>query len=79
MGYPASLDRPSKQALFDNLGHDEVLALKVDAAVRASLQDDWRSNPMKTRRVRNAIAAALDGHDGLVESTFDLVKNQNDY
>jgi type I restriction enzyme R subunit len=78
-GYPASLDRPAKRALFDNLGRDEALALKVDAAVRASLQDDWRSNPMKTRRVRNAIAAALDGRDDLVEKTLDLVKSQNDY
>ncbi|RYZ67344.1 MAG: DUF3387 domain-containing protein, partial [Proteobacteria bacterium] len=77
--YPASLDRPAKRALYDNLGRDEALALNVDAAVHASLQDDWRSNPMKTRRVKNAIAAALDGHDELLEKTLDLVKSQNDY
>jgi hypothetical protein len=31
------------------------------------------------RRVKNAIAAALDGHDELVDKTLDLVKSQNDY
>ena len=30
-------------------------------AVRASRQDDWRSNPFKVKKVRNAIRAVLEG------------------
>jgi type I restriction enzyme, R subunit len=72
-----------------NLGNDEGLALRVDSAVRASLQDGWRDNQMKTRRVENAIRGALastQAADGASESEEDrtaavlaLIKNQNDY
>jgi len=78
-GYPKSLDSAAKRALYDNLGNDEALALKVDGAVRSSMQDGWRGNVMKTRRVRQAIKAALDGDEERVARTLDLVKNQNDY
>jgi type I restriction enzyme R subunit len=59
--YPAKMSTPGKRALYDNLDKDEGLALAADAAVRASRQDDWRSNPFKIRRVRNAIRGALEG------------------
>jgi type I restriction enzyme R subunit len=59
--YPARMSTPGKRALYDNLNKGEGLALAVDAAVRASRQDDWRSNPFKIRRVRNAIRGALEG------------------
>jgi type I restriction enzyme R subunit len=69
------------RALFDNLGSDEAMALRVDTAVRASMQDDWRSNAMKTRRVRQSIVAALgaDATAEQVDATLELVKSQNDY
>ena len=57
--YPAGLNTPAKRALYDNLGKDEALALEVDSAVRASRQDDWRSNPIKIRKVRLAIKDAF--------------------
>ena len=57
--YPAGLNTPAKRALYDNLGKDEALALELDAAVHASRQDDWRSNPIKIRKVRLAIKDAL--------------------
>src|SRR5439155_24360780 len=49
-----------KRALYDNLDKNEGLALAVDEAVRASRQDDWRSNPFKVKRVKHAIKAALE-------------------
>jgi type I restriction enzyme R subunit len=80
--YPAGMSSPALRALFDNLGRDEAMAVKVDAAVRERMQDGWRGNPMKTKRVRQAIAAAL-GEDDLeaaqVESTLALIKSQYDY
>jgi type I restriction enzyme R subunit len=80
-GYPASLNTKARRALFDNLDRSEALAIRVDQAVRTSMQDDWRSNTMKTKRVRQAIAAALgDGAEAeRVEATLELVTSQNDY
>jgi len=57
--YPTAINTPGKRALFDNLGADEDLALLVDSAVRASRQDDWRSNAFKVKKVKNAIRTAL--------------------
>ncbi len=60
--YPATMNTPGKRALYDNLGKHETLALAVDAAVRSSRQDAWRSNSFKVKKVRNAISAALEKH-----------------
>lgn len=57
--YPASLDTAAKQSLYNNLWQDEKLALQVDQSIRESLQDGWRDNGMKTKRVRQAIRIAL--------------------
>ncbi|MBZ0234321.1 MAG: type I restriction endonuclease subunit R [Deltaproteobacteria bacterium] len=77
--YPKSLATASQRALYDNLDRDETLALKVDHAVRTNMQDGWRTNVMKTKRVRQAIAAALDGDAVRTDRTLELVKSQNDY
>ena len=57
--YPAAMNTPGKRALYDNLGRNHILALAVDGAVRASRQDDWRGNPFKVKKVKNAIKTAL--------------------
>jgi type I restriction enzyme R subunit len=77
--YPRSMDTPGKRALFDNLGKNEVLALAVHDAVRASKQDDWRSNAFKVKKVRLAIKATLQNKDALTDQVLELVKNQNEY
>ncbi|MFO0576096.1 MAG: HsdR family type I site-specific deoxyribonuclease [Polyangia bacterium] len=78
-GYPKSLDTRAKRALYDNLERDEALALRVDQAVRTSLQDGWRSNTLKTKRVRQAIAGVLGCDAAKIDRTLELVKSQNDY
>ncbi len=77
--YPKSINCAARRALYDNLGNDEALALKVDKAVREHMQDGWRGNLMKTRRVRLAIESALAGDQDRVGRTLELVKSQNDY
>ncbi len=57
--YPKRLTTPAKRALYDNLGKDEALAILVDSAVQASRQDDWRSNPIKIKKVKLAIKDVL--------------------
>src|SRR5262249_43492612 len=62
--YPDALNTPAKRALYDNLGRNEKLALEVDRAVRAGMQDEWRSHPLKIRRVKLAIKRALESLRG---------------
>jgi len=78
-GYGPTLNCPAKRALYDNLGKNESVAIKVDSAVRLSMQDEWRTNVMKTRRVRQAISSILGDDDELIDRTLELVKRQNDY
>lgn len=59
-GGSAAINTAGKRALYNNLREDEKLVLLVDKAVQESRQDGWRSNAMKTRRVRNAIKAVLE-------------------
>jgi len=77
--YPRALDTPAKRALYDNLGKDEALALAVDGAVRASMQDDWRSNSLKVRMVKLAIKRVLRDEEALTEQVLELVTNQREY
>jgi type I restriction enzyme R subunit len=77
--YPKSLDSAAKRALFDNLDKDEALALTVDRAVRGNLQDGWRGNKMKTRKVWLAIRDILAGQDERIDKVVELAKKQNEY
>jgi type I restriction enzyme R subunit len=58
-GYPLGVKSAAQRALYNNLGHDEGLALAVDAAIEASRMDGWRDSTMKAKRVRLAIRAVL--------------------
>lgn len=58
-GYPAGVKSTAQRALYNNLGKDEGLALAVDAAIMGSRQDGWKTNVMKTKRVRVSINAVL--------------------
>ena len=77
--YPDAIDTRAKQALYDNLGQDESLALTIDTAVRHTKKDDWRGNRIKEREVRNAIRAELIGAEEQLADVFELVKNQDEY
>lgn len=73
------MNTPGRRALFDNLARNEALALAVDGAVRTSRQDDWRSNPFKVKKVRNAIKSALNDDEDAAARMLELVKNQHEY
>lgn len=77
--YPSELDSPAKRALYDNLDRNKDLALAVNAKIVRERQDDWRSSPVKTRKVKYAIKEALSGDEALTEQVLELVKNQYEY
>ena len=76
--YPRTLDSPAKQALYDNLGEDEAIALAVHEAVTSTKQDDWTHNPIKTKMVRIAIKKVVQDDEKL-DKILELIKNQQEY
>lgn len=77
--YPSSIDTQAKRALFDNMNNDEVLAIKVDAAIRYTKKADWVGDRFKEREVANAIRTELAGHNVDVNDIVELAKNQREY
>ncbi|MFZ3003829.1 MAG: HsdR family type I site-specific deoxyribonuclease [Undibacterium umbellatum] len=77
--YPASIDSQAKRALFDNLNSDEVLANKIDTAIRYTKKADWVGDRFKEREIANAIREEAAGYDVDVATVLELAKNQRDY
>lgn len=77
--YPSSIDTQAKRALFDNLNNDEVLANKVDAAIRYTKKADWVGDRFKEREIANAIREESAGYDVDITAILELAKNQRDY
>ncbi len=76
--YPKSLNTPAKRALYDNLGHDEQLAINLDYKIQQTKKDGWRGSRIKEREVRYAIQEVLKEED-LTNQIFGIVKNQTEY
>ncbi|MDR3725967.1 MAG: HsdR family type I site-specific deoxyribonuclease [Terracidiphilus sp.] len=77
-GTPAKLDTPGKRALWNNLGQDEELALKIDASVRHVRPDGWRGVQSREQVIKAAIYGVVQ--DAVeVESIFLLIKAQGEY
>jgi type I restriction enzyme R subunit len=77
--YPSSIDTQAKRALFDNLNNDEVLANKVDAAIRYTKKADWVGDRFKEREIANAIREESAGYNVDITAILELAKNQRDY
>ncbi|HBN5387271.1 TPA: HsdR family type I site-specific deoxyribonuclease [Citrobacter freundii] len=77
--YPASIDTLAKKALYDNLGQDEVLVIKIDTAVRHTKKADWYGDRFKEREISFAIAEEIKGYAVTVANVMALVKAQKEY
>lgn len=75
---PDALDTPAKRALWNNLGKDESLAIKVDTAILVSRSDGWRGNSAKENLIKQAIYKVLNDI-AEVERIFNIAKQQADY
>jgi type I restriction enzyme R subunit len=80
-GYPVAIATPGKRALYDFLNRDERLAIELDGAIHAAVQDGWRGNFQKRRRVRIAITLALGAEvdDERVDMILELVSRHGEY
>lgn len=77
--YPPSLDTAAKRSLYDNLGKDEALALRIDTVVRDTKKEGWVGNRFKEREVARVIREAAAGYNINVDDVLELVKNQREY
>ena len=76
---PTTLDTPGKRALFNNLGQDEALALRIDAVVKRVRPDGFRGNQAKENIIKRALLPLLGGDAAEVERTFSIIKAQPEY
>jgi type I restriction enzyme R subunit len=75
---PKSLDTPGKRALFDNLDHNEALALQVHQAVMAARPSDWRGVLPREQVVKQALYGVLQDVDK-VNAVFGILKAQPEF
>jgi type I restriction enzyme R subunit len=81
---PEEMNTPGRRALFNNLGKDGGLALKIDARVKELRPDGWRGVPAREQVIKGAIYEALkggasNGVEAEVERIFLIVKQQREY
>lgn len=79
--YPDWADNGARRALVDFFFPDDHLAIEIDTIVRHTKPDAWVGNPIKERKVKNAIRANLgDGFDqAKLDELFELVKARHEY
>ena len=73
------LDTEAKRSLYDNLGGDADLAIKVWTAVMENAKPGFRTNTMRRRKVEIAIAAALAGTDYKLQDIYSIIEHQEEF
>lgn len=81
--YPATIDTKGKQALYDNLGKDETLALRVHETIKANARDGFRdmdsSGLKKMKALRRAVERVLQGVEVNIDDIMQLIVAQREY
>jgi type I restriction enzyme, R subunit len=75
---PKSLYTPGRRALYNNLGKNEDLALKIDDAIRKSRPDAWRGIQAREQVIKAALYGVLQ-EVSEVERVFLIIKEQKEY
>jgi type I restriction enzyme R subunit len=68
---PDEINTSGKADLYDNLGKDVELTLKVHNTTINNAEDGWRDNKMKQRKLKRALQSILPGK--MLEGQTDLV------
>ncbi|ERT07342.1 type I site-specific deoxyribonuclease, HsdR family protein [Lyngbya aestuarii BL J] len=77
--YPPDLNTPGKRSLYDNLGKDEDLAIRVDKTILSTKKESWIGNRFKEREIKNAIKKIIGNCDIDVKDLLELIKNHDEY
>ena len=76
---PPTLDTPGRRALYNNLGNDEDLALRIDATVKRIRPNAWRGNRARENVIKAALLPQLANDTDEVERIFLIVTAQTEY
>jgi type I restriction enzyme R subunit len=77
--YPESVRHSGAlRAFYDNCGEDEALAVAIDKVVRENLQEDFRHNKFKEKRIKAALLKILKDKNE-VERVYNIVVEQEEY
>jgi len=75
---PSGIQTRAQRALYNNLGKDEAMAIKIDEAIKRVSQADWRGNFSKENEIKHAIYHILKNVEE-VNRVFPIIKQQNEY
>jgi len=75
---PAEITTMAQQALYNNVGKDETLAVKIDEAVLRKRMADWRGDRKKENIIKGELLEILNDKDE-VERIFHIIKQQHEY
>ena len=75
---PVALNTPGKRALYNNLGQNDGLALRIDQAVKHARPDDWRGVETRERAIKQALFDILKD-EAEVERVFLIIRAQREY
>ena len=75
---PAGITTRARQALYNNVGKDEMLAIKIDEAVLRKRMADWRGDRPKENIIKAELYKILNDENE-VERIFPIIKQQNEY
>jgi type I restriction enzyme R subunit len=73
------LDTPGKRALYNNLGKNEDLALRIDDTIKRVRPDSWRDNGGPKEKLIKAALYGLLQNIAEVERVFLIIKAQAEY
>jgi len=75
---PAGITTRAQQALYNNVGKDETLAIKIDEAVLRKRMADWRGDRPKENIIKAELYKILNDENE-VERIFRIIKQQHEY
>ncbi|WP_316398023.1 HsdR family type I site-specific deoxyribonuclease [Bradyrhizobium sp. 33ap4] len=76
---PEKLNTPGKRALYNNLGKNEELALRIDETVRKVRPNAFRGHQAKENVIKRALLPFLGDDKDEVERIFLIIKAQPEY
>jgi len=75
---PKTLYAAEQRALYNNLGQNESLALRVDEAIKRVRPDDWRGHPQRVKVIKRELFKIFNDKDE-VERVFRIIEKRREY
>ncbi|WP_187484362.1 type I restriction endonuclease subunit R [Pantoea agglomerans] len=77
--YPDTMDTQAKRAFYDNFGHDEVLATRIDTTIRYTKKAEWIGDRFKERELARALREETASYNVNIDDVLELARKQKEY